>query len=203
MTTFSYVTSNHKLQKFNRNGEFVKSVGSGSEGSKPGEFNVPRGVKVYQNQVYVCDWKNNRIQVFDLELSCITSFGSKGSGQGQFDRPNDLAFDSQGNIYVSEYNNNRVPVLDHNGRYLRQLGDESGPGKLDQPEGIHIAHDCVYVSDSHNHRIAVFQLSGAFLTSFGKCGMGRGEFKFPRSTVFDCDGFLCVCDWLNDRVQVF
>jgi len=30
-----YVTSKHKLQKFDRNGKFVKSVGSGSEGSKP------------------------------------------------------------------------------------------------------------------------------------------------------------------------
>ena len=93
-----YVTSNHKLQKFSRNGEFVKSAGSGKQGSKPGEFNFPRGVTVYQNQVYVCDLDNNRIQMFDLELSFITSFGSKGSGQGQYDSPDDLAFDSQGNM---------------------------------------------------------------------------------------------------------
>ena len=198
-----YVTSSHKLQKFSRNGEFVKSVGSGSAGSKPGEFSYTRGVIVYQNQVYVCDQHNNRIQVFDLELSFITSFGSKGSGQVHYDRPNDLAFDSQGNIYVSEYNNDRVQVLDPNGRYLRQFGNESGPGKLDKPEGIHIAHDCVYVSDSRNHRIAIFQLSGAFLTSFGKYGMGRGAFKYPKSIVFDCDGFLYVCDRFNHRIQVF
>jgi len=63
-----YVTSRLKLQKFDRNGKFVKSVGSGSWGSKLGEFNVPQGVKVHQNQVYVCDFHNNRIQVFDLEL---------------------------------------------------------------------------------------------------------------------------------------
>ena len=36
-----YVTSQRKLQKFDRNGKFVKSVGSGSEESKPGEFNTP------------------------------------------------------------------------------------------------------------------------------------------------------------------
>ena len=196
-----YVTSDHKLQKFNRNGEFVKSVGR--QGRKPGEFNYPRGVKVYRNQVYMCDLHNNRIQVFDLELSFITSFGSKGSGQGQYDWPNDLAFDSQGNIYVSEYNSNRVQVVDPNGCYLRQFSNESGPGKLYRPEGIHIAHDCVYVSDSRNHRIAVFQLSGAFLTSFGKYGTERGEFKYPKSSVFDCDGFLYVCDWLNHHIQVF
>ena len=195
-----YVTSEHKLQKFGRNGKFVKSVGSGKAGSKPGEFNEPRGIKVHQNQVYVCDYRNNRIQVFDLVLTFITSFGTEGSGQGQFSGPNDLALDSQGNIYVSEWGNNRVQVLDPNGIYLQQL---SGPGKLNQPGGIHIAHDYVYVSDYGNHRITVFQLSGAFLTSIGRYGRGRSEFYHPRGIVFDCNGFLYVCDWLNDRIQVF
>ena len=199
-----YVTSLDKLlQKFNRNGELVKSVGSGSKGSKPGDFNGPRGVKVHQNRVYVCDFHNGRIQLFDLELLFITSFGTRGSGQGQFDMPSDLAFDSQESIYVSELGNNRVQVLDPNGCYLRQFGDKSGPGKLKEPEGIHIAHDCVYVSDRDNHRIAVFQLSGAFLTSFGKEGKGRGEFDNPCGIVFDCNGFLYVCDWWNNHIQVF
>ena len=189
-----YVTSIDKLQKFDRNGKFVKSVGS--RGSKPGEFDYPQGIKVHQNQVYVCDHGNNRTQVFDLELMFITSFGTQGSG------PVDLAFDSQGNIYMSDYRNG-VQVLDPNGCYLRQFGRESGPGKLSQPEGLQIAHECVYVSDSGNHRIAVFQLSGAFLTSFGKRGKKRGDFYRPCSISFDCNGFLYVCDWFNDRIQVF
>ena len=151
----------------------------------------------------MCDFQNNRIQVFDLELSFITSFGTKGSGQGQYDGPNDLTFDSEGNIYVSEYANNRVQVLDPNGRYLRQFGSKSWLQKLKEPEGIHIAHNCVYVSDHENNCIAVFQLSGAFVTSFGKKGKGRGEFRSPRGIVFDCNGFLYVCDWLNCRIQVF
>ena len=149
------------------------------------------------------DQSNNRIQVFDLELMFITSFGTKGSGQGQYDRPSDLVFDSQGNIYVSEFGNNRVQVLDPNGHYLRHFGDESVPGKLNKPEGIHVANNCVHVSDSGDNRILVFQLSGAFLTSFGKEGRGRGEFCHPIGIVLDCDGFLYVCDLLNQRIQVF
>ena len=199
-----YVTSRNKLHKFGRNSEFVKSVGSGSRGSKPGEFYYPLGIKVHHNQVYVCDSGNNRIQVFDLELTFITSFGTEGSGQGEYKGPNGLAFDSHENIYVSEWGNRRVQVLDCKGRYLRQFGNKSGPGKLNQPNGIHIAHECVYVLDYGNNRIAVFQLSGAFLTSFGKHGKGRGElFSDPCGIVFDCDGFLYVCDWLNNRIQVF
>ena len=64
-------------------------------------------------------------------------------------------------------------------------------------EYIHVANNCVYVSDCDNDRIAVFQLSGEFLTSFGKEGRGRGEFRHPHGIVFDCDGFLYVCDRLN------
>ena len=167
---------NTSCRRFNRNGEFVKSIGSGSRGSKPGEFNDPKGVKVHQNQVYVCDFHNNRIQVFDFKLRFITSFGTKGFGEGQYDRHNDLAFDNQGNIYVSEYGNKRVQVLDPNSRYLRQFGDESGPGELQLPNGIQVG---LYISDYENHRIAVFQLSGAFLTSVGKEGERRGEFCCP------------------------
>jgi len=192
-----FVTSKHKLQKFNRNGEFVKSVGSGSKGSKPGEFHLPKGVKVHQNQVYVCDFGNHQIQLFDLELRFITSFA-----QGQGCYLNDLTFDSLGNIYVSD-DENRVHVLDPNGCYLRQFSSKSWLRKLKEPEGIHIAHDCVHVSDHEHNCIAVFQLSGAFVTSVGKKGEGRGEFDRPTGIVFDCNGFLYVCDFLNSRIQVF
>ena len=145
------------------------------------------------------DQSNNRIQVFDLELMFITSFGTRGSGRRQYDRPNDLDFDNQGNIYVSEWGNNRVQVLDPHSCYLRQFGDKSGPGKLKEPVGIHIAHDCVYVSDYGSHHTAVFQLSSTFLTSFGKFGQG---FDYPYGIAFGCNGFLYVCDWLNDCIQV-
>ena len=64
-----YVSSDHKLQKFTSSGELIKCVGQ--RGSKEGEFNVPLGVTLYDNQVYVCDCNNHRIQVFDLDLNFI------------------------------------------------------------------------------------------------------------------------------------
>ena len=45
-----YVTSLHKLQKFTSSGELIKCVGQ--RGSKEGEFD-PRGVTLYDNEVYV------------------------------------------------------------------------------------------------------------------------------------------------------
>ena len=69
-----YVSSQHKLQKFTSSGELIKCVGQ--RGSKEGEFVDLRGVTIYDNQVYVCDCDNHRIQVFDLDLNFIRSIGS-------------------------------------------------------------------------------------------------------------------------------
>ena len=61
-----FVSSEHKLQKFTSSGELIKCVGQ--RGSKEWEFIDPRGVTLYDNQVYVCDRDNHRIQVFGLDL---------------------------------------------------------------------------------------------------------------------------------------
>ena len=41
-------------------------------------------------------------------LSFVRSIGSSGSGDGQFDVPQDVAVDSSGNVWVSDFGNNRV-----------------------------------------------------------------------------------------------
>ena len=132
-----YVSSNHKLQKFTSSGELIKCVGWG--GSKEGEFNEPRGVTLYDNQVYVCDRYNRRIQVFDLDLNFIRSIGSRGKGRGEFNDPFDVKFDSAGNMYVAECGNKRVQVMDINGRFIRAFGQE-GKGKLRGPSALHIIY---------------------------------------------------------------
>ena len=103
-----YVSSNHKLQKFTGSGELIKCVGQ--RGSKEGEFLDPRGVTLYDNQVYVCDHYNHRIQVFDLDLHFIRSIGSRGKGRGEFDAPDDIKFDTAGSMYVSSSDRQLWPL---------------------------------------------------------------------------------------------
>ena len=90
-----YVTSEYKLQKFNRNGVHVKSV----------DCKEKRGVKVHNERVYVCERDNDQILVYDLELTLIRRFGSTGTGEGKFDRPFDIAVDAKGNIHVVDFGN--------------------------------------------------------------------------------------------------
>ena len=95
-----YVASGEKVKKFNRHGELVKSVGKW--GRNVGEFRGPFGIMYYNNQVYVCDRINARVQVFDSDLNFVRSFGH-GDGPGQLKEPCDIDFDTQGNIYVVDF----------------------------------------------------------------------------------------------------
>ena len=194
-----YVSSRDKLQKFTSSGELIKCVGR--RGSKEGEFYVPRGVTIHNNQVYVCDRNNNRIQVFDLELNFIRSIGSRGEGRGEFNAPLDVAFDATGNMYVADNENARVQVMDSSGQFIREFGKE-GEGKS-RPSALHIADKYVYVSDIAQHRIAVYQTSGHFVTSFGEHGHSGGEFCSPYCITSCANGLIHVCDSDNNRVQIF
>ena len=199
-----YVTSDHKLQKFTSSGELIKCVGQ--RGSKEGEFRDPLGLALHNNEVYVCDRNNHRIQVFDLDLNFIRTIGSRGKGRGEFDVPCDVKFNGSGNMYVMEWSgdNKRVQVLDRSGHFIRVFGEE-GKGKLRGPIAlhIHIVDKYVYVSDFNGHCIVVYETSGQFVTSFGGWGQKEGEFQSPRSITSCADGFIHVCDYYNNRVQIF
>ena len=192
-----YVSSEHKLQKFTSTGELIKCVGR--EGGKEGEFNDPRGLTLRDNLVYVCDSDNHRIQVFDLDLNFVRSIGSRGSGRGEFKLPYDVKFDTAENMYVADGGNERVQVMDSSGQFIREFGR----GKPREPSGLLIADKYVYVSDTSGHCIVVYETSGQSVTSFGGRGENEGEFDRPYCITSCVDGFIHVCDYLNNRVHIF
>ena len=56
-------------------GKFVSSIGS--EGSGELQFNYPRGLSTdeYNNDIYICDYNNNRIQIISENLQFKSQFG--------------------------------------------------------------------------------------------------------------------------------
>ncbi len=54
-----------------------------------------------------------------------------------------------------------------------------------------------------NNRVQKFTQDGGFLASFGCLGNGRGELDRPSGVTVDPDGDVYICDWSNERVQVF
>ena len=79
----------------------------------------------------VADYSNHYVYIFDGEDQLVRKFGSNGSGSGQFDYPEGVAFDNDNHLYVADCGNHRIQKFTIDGVYLLQFGSEdSGNGKL-------------------------------------------------------------------------
>ena len=71
--------TNHRVVKYDKNGRFLRQVGSEKPGSEPSQFNTPHGIAVdNQGNVYVADRANHRMQVFDNNLVLRAIFDNIG-----------------------------------------------------------------------------------------------------------------------------
>ena len=59
------------------------------------------------------------------------------------------------------------------------------------------------MSEIKNHRVSVFLISGEFLMAFGVEGKKLGQMVEPRGVAIDANRMLYVCDFGNNRIQVF
>lgn len=96
----------------------------GFRGFRAGQFNGQNDVDPFKNHVYVADYDNNRIQVFDGNGTHVTNWGSEGEGDGQIDKASALTVDRNGNIYLVDQSNLRVQKFDPDGNYMTKWGTE-------------------------------------------------------------------------------
>src|SRR5689334_3509014 len=117
----------------------------------------------------------------------LLQWGSRGSGNGQFDNPFGLATDASGNVYVCDVNNGRVQVFTNNGVYVRQWGSKgSAAGQFETPFAL--AFDGtgnVYVTDEVGERVEQFTTGGTYLGQLGASGSGDGQFIRPTGIAVD------------------
>ena len=86
-------------------------------GRGDGQFNLPWDIRIDgKGDVYVADWRNDRIQKFAPDGRFLMKFGSSGNGDGEFSRPSGVAVDKEGLIYVANWGNDRLQVFTAEGR---------------------------------------------------------------------------------------
>ena len=200
-------TGNNRIQEITREGKCVACVGS--QGNGPLQFKFPRGISISKTtqQVYIADDENHRIQVLNADLTFANSFGKYGNRLGQFNRPRDIAFDTDGNLFVTDVDNHRIQKFSPKGHCLSTFGTfGSKPGQLNLPVGITIDdNNQLYVTESGNRRVSVFSPNGDFICCFNGWGGKNGGDRLcdPREIAFDNKGHLYVCDWGKGCVIVF
>lgn len=84
-----------------------------SKGIGDGEFNGPAGLSIDRNDnIYVTDKNNKRIEVFTANVTFLTKFDSKGNATGQFILPEGIGVDIKtGLVYVADIGNYRIQVF--------------------------------------------------------------------------------------------
>ena len=180
---------------FTGNDQFTFKVNDGKEDSNYGKVDIyttpPQPTTNIEPQQY----------------SFIRTWGSPGSGEGQFNVPNGISVDSAGNVYVADFYNNRIQKFTSDGKFITKWGSEgSGKGQFNGPTGVDVdSAGNVYVADWDNNRIQEFTSDGKFILQWGSYawGTGKGQFANPRDVAVDSSGNVYVADWTSSLIQKF
>jgi len=165
---------NSRIAKADKDGVWLKSWGE--PGDKPGQFNIPHSIAVdAQNNVYVADRGNRRIQVFDAD--------GKFLRQITIDVP--APADARAAIGAKPTANTGTMA-------------PGAPWTLCITPG---PNQVLYTSDAYPGRIYKLSLDGKVLGILGKAGKQPGQFGWIHSIACPSENELYVAEILNWRVQ--
>jgi sugar lactone lactonase YvrE len=165
---------NSRIAKVDRDGNWLTSWGE--HGNRPGQFDTPHSIAVdAQDNIYVADRGNHRIQVFDAT--------------GKFLRQ----------IVID------VPVPpDARAAIGSKTDHPSGARMPGSPWAICITpppHQVLFSSDAFPGRIYKLSLDGTVLGVFGKTGKQLGQFGWIHEIACPSENELYVAELLNWRAQ--
>jgi DNA-binding beta-propeller fold protein YncE len=190
-------TWNHRVQKFTATGQFV------SEMRPQAGFWGPRGIAIAPDNsaVYVTDTGNKRVVSFDPNGKELVTWGHDGSKPGEFIEPVGIAVDENGQVAVADTGNHRIQYFDRQGKFVKEHFVSGWEEFYSEPYVAILGPDLL-VTDSYNHRCARYS-HGNLVYSWGKSGMGQGDFNRPIGIATDKQGAVYVTDTMNHRIEKF
>jgi hypothetical protein len=172
------------------------------------------------------------VLVFDADGNLLRSWGGPGSGYDWPSSEHSIFVDHSGNVWITGNGakDRQAIKLTSDGKFILEIGhpsavpmNNSDTTILGRPAGIELdekAHE-VYFADGYlNRRVIVFDSeTGAYKRMWGAYGKPPSDadlvpyspgdapsqsFRNPLHAVrISRDGFVYVCDRVNDRIQVF
>ncbi len=177
-------------------GGYISHFGSG--GTREGEFNLPWGIDTDSSaNIYIADWRNDRIQRFTNDGKFIDLYGSSGRGEGEFDRPSDVAVDQEGYIYIADWGNQRVQMFDSNWNFVDSVRGEATvspwaqeylDANADEAEAHSRFSSIIEVTTDDPHEVS---------------SRVEGYLWDPIAIEIDPEGRLIITDTLRHRLQVY
>lgn len=221
---------NHKIRKISPSGVVTTLAGSGNNGDVDGtgsaaEFSYPFAVVVdAAGNLYVTDEGNNKIRKI-TPAGVVSTFAGSGwyghaDGPGsaaEFDSPEGLALDANGNLYVADRENHIIRKITPAGvvTTLAGSGSQSSADGLgtaasfNAPSGVAVdGSGNVYVAELFGHKVRKVSAAGAVSTLAGSGTQGSTDgtgtaasFDYPAGIAVDTGGTLYVSTYGGNRVR--
>lgn len=155
--------------------------------------------------LYVTDSAAHAVLAFHLDGRLALTFGSKGTGPGEFNFPSHLACAPDGTLAVADSLNFRIQRFTAEGKPLGEFGHKGdAPGDFALPKGVAVTpQGDLWVVDAHFENIQGFTPRGELLLAFGGEGQGPGQFWLPAGICVDARRRMWIADTYNRRLQVF
>jgi len=138
-----------------------------------------------------------------FEAHHLGSFGSTGSGAGQFEHPAGVGVAPSGDIWVVDEKNNRLQEFGPGGSYIKQVGSKgSGAGEFSRPTALAFGpKGRFWVVDANNQRLQQFDEEGHFIRAVHPTG--EHALANPQGISVDPAGNVWVSDTGHARVEEF
>jgi DNA-binding beta-propeller fold protein YncE len=165
---------NSRIAKVDKDGNWLASWGE--PGNQPGQFNTPHSIAAdAQNNIYVADRGNRRIQVFDTDGKFLRQF--------TIDVP--VPADAR-------------PAIGNKPTATTGTMSPGAPWAICITPG---PNQILYASDAFPGRIYKLTLEGKVLGTLGKSGKQPGQFGWVHEIACPSENELFVAELLNWRIQ--
>lgn len=218
-----YLTDNfdHTVRKFTLDGKLLMQIGTAgvSSGFMSGKpfCKCTHSAVSPTGDIYVSDgYQNACIHKFAPDGRHLMSWGTPGTGPGEFNLPHNICCDPDGWVYVADRENSRVQIFDGEGRYETQIRNMHRPSGLAITPGS--CPDCIVGELAPYLKVnRDFPNIGPFVSFLDRnstvlsrldagkgAGLGPGQFLSPHSIAQDSAGDLYVGDVVDaDWASVF
>ena len=179
------------LLVYKLNGEFIQQVGT--PGNAEGQLNNPYGIAIHNTNgdIYICDFSNNRIQIFSNDYSYKSQFGLS-----ILKSPTDIQL-TKDSIFVLSLQNPFLYSFNYNLTQLHNTVCDSICEHLRSPCSFIIdGNDNFIISDYSNNNIVIFNNTGHLLHTL------TDSISQPKGVCLNSNGGIIVVAY-NDRLLIF
>lgn len=193
-------TWNHRVVVLDNTGRMVHEFGAFADTAdapdasiESGSFFGPRAIAIHNDEIFVVDTGNERVQVFGMDGSFIRAFGGNGATPSQFVEPVGIAISADGRVFVADSGNGRISVWSTIGEPLEQWTVEAWAGSTYfEP---YLAFDdagLLYASSSATGSIEVFNPVGELMLSIRQ--VESEALEQPVGLAWSPEGSLLITD---------